>query len=333
MTWIKENLLVDNILEICCMSTGTQTVKKDWGEDRVRILAASAKAAQRGAGRQPRASRVTKAKKGVGTASLLPVVAGQSRKRTTSPMEQRKAASSRRNSTESSGYNSNHSFMTDYPAPESYSTRFEGPSMAQRRFPDPPINSELQMHTANPTLNIRQQITPDGILNVPEAQTPLQTRHPETHMRLTFTTPSKAPHQPLSLQKHQPIIIRDPTPEDDGKSLFVEQDYSGYNRGTSAPRPNTELDAAVTMTMFHRQEMHTLHGTPVRRFGHPDARRDVQQVRPDNHGYQRYIGDTSSGFRLADSVPRVDTVRRSQKQGRLGQLEKCDEDDKNNENE
>ncbi|TGO79299.1 hypothetical protein BELL_0037g00130 [Botrytis elliptica] len=315
-----------------------QTVKKDWGEDRARILAASAKAAQRGAGRQPRASRVTKAKKGVGTASLLPVVTGQSRKRTTSPMEQRKAASSRRNSTESSGYNSNHSFTTDYPAPESYSTRFEGSSMAQRRFPDPPINSGSstnrhfhpyrapnayrQSHTKYPATN-----HPQWYPERPEAQTPLQTRDPETHMRLTFTTPSKAPHQPLNLQKRQPIIIRDPTPEDDGNSLFVEQDYSGYNRGTSAPRPNTELDAAVTMTMFHRQEMHTLHGTPVRRFGHPDARRDVQQVRPDNHGYQRYIGDTSSGFRLADSVPRADMVRRSQKQGRLGQLEKCNEDE------
>ncbi|TGO57937.1 hypothetical protein BCON_0060g00110 [Botryotinia convoluta] len=321
-----------------------QTVKKDWGEDRVRILAASAKAARGGASRQPRASRVKKAKQRVGTTSPLLVVAGQSRKRTISPTEQRKEVVSHQNTMESSGHTSNHSFMTDYPAPESYSTRFEGLNMAQRRYSAPQTNSASsanrhfhpyrapdtyrQAHTERPAAHHPQRHS-----RRPEAQTPLQTRDPEARMRPTSTTASKAPHQPLSLQQRQPIIIRDPTPEDDENSLFVEQDYSEYNRRISVPRPNTELDAAVTMTMFHRQEMHTLHGTPTRRFGHPDGRRTFQEVRSDAHGYQRYIGDTSPEFRLAVSVPRPDTVRRCQKQGRLDQLEKSDEDDENDGNE
>ncbi|TGO22453.1 hypothetical protein BPAE_0168g00240 [Botrytis paeoniae] len=315
-----------------------QTVKKDWGEDRVRILAASVKAARHGAGRQPRSNRVKKAKQRVDTTSTVPVAAKQSNQHTISPTEQRKEVVSRRKSTESSGYTSNHSFMTDYPAPESHSTRFKGSSMAQRRFPDPPINSGSstnrhfhpyrapdayrQSHNKDPA-TYHPQRYPER----PEAQTPLQTRVPEARMRPISTTALKAPHQPLSLQQRQPIMIRDPTPEDDENSLFVEQDYSEYNRRTSVPRPNTELDAAVTMTMFYRQEMHTLHATPTRRFGHPDGRRDFQQVRPDAQGSQRYNGDTAPGFRFASTVPRPDTVRRSQKQGRLGQLEKCDEDD------
>ncbi|KAF5877148.1 uncharacterized protein Bfra_001511 [Botrytis fragariae] len=311
-----------------------QTVKKDWGEDRARILAASAKAARHGAGRQPRASRVKKTKQRVGATSPLLVVAEQSSQRTIGPTEQQKEVVSRRNSSESSCYTSNHSFMKGYPAPTSRSARFEGPSMGQRRLPDPPINSGSsanhhfhpyrapdtyrQAHTERPAAHHPQRHS-----RRPEAQTPLQTRDPETLMRPTSTTPSKA------LQRRQPIMIRDPTPEDDENSLFVEQDYSGYNRRTSVPRPNTELDAAVTMTMFHRQEMHTLHGTPTRRFGHPDSRRSFQHVGSDAHSYQRYTGDNAPGFRLAASVPRADTVRRSQKQGRLGQLEKSDEHDTN----
>ncbi|KAF7943623.1 uncharacterized protein EAE97_005694 [Botrytis byssoidea] len=320
-----------------------QTVKKDWGEDRVRILAASAKAARHGADRQPRSNRVKKAKKRVDTMSPLPVAAKQSNQRTISPKEQRKEVVSRRNSTESSDSTSNHSLMTCYPAPESYSTLIEGSSMAHRRFPDPPINSGSstnrhfhpyrapdayrQSHTRDPATYHHQRY-PEH----PEAQTPLQTRDPEIHMRITSTTPSKAPHQPLNLQQRLPIMIRDPTPDGDENSLFVEQDYSEYNRRTSVPRPNTELDAAVTMTMFHRQEMHTLHGTPARRFDHLDGRRTFQQVRPDAHAYQRYIGDTTPEVRLAASIPRADTVRRSQKQGRSGQLEKSNEDDENDGN-
>ncbi|TGO14499.1 hypothetical protein BTUL_0052g00370 [Botrytis tulipae] len=244
--------------------------------------------------------------------------------------------------TESSDYTSNHSLMTCYPAPESYSTRFEGSSMSQRRFHDPPINSgsltNRHFHPYRAPDAYRQSHTKDLATYYhqryperPEAQTPLQTRDPEIQMRLTSTTPSKAPHQPLNLQQRLPIMIRDPTPDDDENSLFVEQDYSEYNRRTSVPRPNTELDAAVTMTMFHRQEMHTLHGAPARRFGHLDGRRTFQQVRPDAHTYQRYIGDTTPGFRLAASAPRADTVRRSQKQGRSGQLGKSDENE-NDEN-
>ncbi|KAF7900098.1 hypothetical protein EAF00_004434 [Botryotinia globosa] len=320
-----------------------QTVKKDWGEDRVRILAASAKAARHGAGRQPRSSRVKKAKKRVDTMSPLPVAAKQSNQRTISPTEQRKEVVPRRDSTESSDYTSNHSLMTCYPAPESYSTRFEGSSRSQRRFSDPPITSVSsknrhfhpyrapdayrQSHTKDPATYYHQRY-PER----PEAQTTHQTRDPEIHMRQTSTTPSKAPHQPLNLQHRLPIMIRDPTPDDDENSLFVAQDYSEYNRRTSVPRPNTELDAAVTMTMFHRQEMHTLHGTPARRFGHLDGRRTFQQVRHDAHTYQRYIGDTTPEFRLAASASRADTVRRSQKQDRSGQLEKSDENDENDGN-
>lgn len=320
-----------------------QTVKKDWGDGRAKILAASAKAAGHVAGPKPKSFRVKKAKKRANTILPLPVVAAQSNQRTISPTEQQEEVFPHRNSTESSGYTSNHSFMTDYPAPEKYSTRFELSSMAQRRFPYPPIKSSSstnrhfhpyrapdtyrQSHPKDPETYHHQRY-PER----PEAQTPLQTRDPETHMRLTSTNPSKAPHQPPSLQQRQPIMIRDPTPDDDENSLFVEQDYSGYNRRTSVPRPNTELDAAVTMTMFHRQEMHTLHGPPARGFGHPDGRRTFQQVRPDAHAYQRYIEDTTPGFHHTASVPRADTVRRSQKQGQSGQLEQCGENDENNGN-
>ncbi|TGO55897.1 hypothetical protein BOTNAR_0235g00090 [Botryotinia narcissicola] len=245
--------------------------------------------------------------------------------------------------TESPDYTSNHSLMTCYPAPESYSTRFEGSSMAQRPFPDPPMNPGLStdrhFHPYRAPDAYRQSRTRDPAIyhhqrypERPEAQTPLQTRDPETHMRITSTTPSKSPHQPLNLQQRLPIMIRDPTPDDDENSLFVEQNYSEYNRRTSIPRPNTELDAAVTMTMFHRQEMHTLHGTPARKFGQIDGRRTIQQVHPDDHAYQRYIGDNNPGFRLAASTSRADTGRRSQKQDRSGQLEKSDENDENDEN-
>ncbi|TGO86945.1 hypothetical protein BPOR_0264g00030 [Botrytis porri] len=317
-----------------------QTVKKDWGEDRVRILAASAKAARQGTGRQPRASRVKKAKKRGETFSPLSVVAEQSRQHTISPQEQRKEVISRKNTMESTGYTPNHSFMADYPAPKNRSARFEDSSMAQRRYPSPRTSSasstNRHFHPYRYPDTYRQSRTEDSARHHPqrhsvrpESRTPLQTRDSETRMRSTSTTASKAPHQPHSLQQRQPIMIRDPSPEDDENSLFVEQDYSEYIRRTSIPRPNTELDAAVTMTMFHRQEMHILHGTPARGFGHPDDRRSLQQFRPDAHGYQRYFENTASGYRLASTVSRLDTVSRSQKKGRLDQLENSDEGNKN----
>ncbi|KAF7955573.1 hypothetical protein EAE96_004499 [Botrytis aclada] len=319
-----------------------QTVKKDWGEDRAKLLAASAKAARRGAGRQPRTSGVKKAKKRVDTMSPLPVVE-RSSQRTLSPRKQREEIISRRNITESSGYTSNHAFMTNYPASDIHSVLFEGSSMTQRQYPGPSINSNSltnrhfhpyrasdAYHRA-PTENRETHHTKRHSLH-PETQTqtPLLTQDSEARRKPPPTTAPKAPRQPLSLQQRNLIMIRDPAPEDDENSLFVgEQDYSEYNRRTSFPRPNTELDAAVTMTMFHRQEMHNLHGAPTTRFGRPDARRGFQEVWSDAHGYQRYMGDTAPGFRLAASVLSNDTVRRCEKRSRLDQLEKNDEDDTN----
>ncbi|TEY71429.1 hypothetical protein BOTCAL_0093g00230 [Botryotinia calthae] len=314
------------------------TVKKDWGEDRVRILAASAKAARRGAGRQPRSSRVKKANQRVDTTSPVPVAAEQSRQRPMSPAEQRKEVISRQNTAKSSGYTSNHSFMTNHAAPERRSAQFESLSMAQRRYPSPPTRSSSsknghfhpykapdahrQAHSEHAAIHHRPRH-----LRRPEFQIPLLTLDSEAHMRSTSTTAPRFSHQPLSLQQRQPLMIRDPTPEDDENSLFVAQDYSEYNRRISVPRPNTELDAAVTMTMFHRQGMHNLRGTPPGRFGHLAGSRTFQHVYPDAHSYQRYIENTTPVFRLESTVPRLDIVRRSQKQGRLGQLEKSDEDD------
>ncbi|CCD55593.1 hypothetical protein ACHAPC_001467 [Botrytis cinerea] len=319
-----------------------QTVKKDWGEDRVRILAASAKAARRGAGRQPRSSRVKKANPRVDTTSPLPIAAEQSRKRTTSPVEQRKEVIARQNTTESSGYTSNHSFMTDHAAPGRRSAHFESLSIAQSRYSSLPTrsgsskNGHFHPYKAPDTY---RHARPEHAttrhssrhLRRPESQLPLLTIDSEAHTRSTPPTAPRVCHQPLSLQPRQPLMIRDPTPEDDENSLFVAQDYPEYNRKISVPRPNTELDAAVTMTMFRRQGMHDLRGTPPGRFGHSAGSRTFQHAHPDAHSYQRYIENTTPAFRLGSIVPRLEAVRRSQKQNRLGQLEKSAEDNENDE--
>lgn len=321
-----------------------QTVKKDWGEDRVRILAESAKAARRGAGRQPRSSRVKKANPRVDTTSPLPIAAEKSRKRTISPVEQRKEVIARQNTTESSGYTSNYSFMTNHAAPERHSAHFESLSMAQRRYSTPLTRSGSSKNGhfhPYKTPNAYRHAHPEHVTTRhsprhprrPESQLPLLTLDSEAHTRSTSTTAPRVCHQPLSLQQRQPLMIRDPTPEDDEDSLFVGQNHSEHNRRISVPRPNTELDAAVTMTMFRRQGMHNLRGTPPSTSGHSAVSRTIQHAHPDAHSYQRYIENTTPVFRLGSIVPRLDAVRRSQKQNRLGQLEKSDEDNENGENE
>ncbi|KAJ8069490.1 hypothetical protein OCU04_003143 [Sclerotinia nivalis] len=300
-----------------------QTVRKHWGEIRAKNARASAKAGGRGAGRQPRATRSKKAKQRANNTPPPSLVPEKSNRRSIFPTEPRNEAVSPQNNTESPCYAPNNPQMGEVSAFGSSFRPFQGPNMAQGRYPGPAVASR---HSTN------RRFHPYGAPNRPYlthaegaalyhqqhlAGRPERQRSHFSREQEARRNPAAAAafHQALARQERQAIVIREPTPEDDGHSLFVQQSQPEFNRRLPTPRPNTELDAVHTMAMFRSQEMNTLHGTPLNGHQNPAAHRPLYQTHPYAYESQRH--GTFPGPHLAPIISRHNTPRQGQIQGQL----------------
>ncbi|KAF7862530.1 hypothetical protein EAF04_007403 [Stromatinia cepivora] len=309
-----------------------QTVRKVWGDIRARNARASARAGGRGAARQPRTTRSKKAKQRANNTPPPSLVPQESNRRPVLPTEPRNEAVSPQNNTESPRYPPNNPPMGEVSASGSSFRPFQGPNMAQRRYPGSAVasvpstnrrfhpygvpNRPYLTHAEGAALYHQQHLS-----GRPERQSFRFSREQEARRNPAAAT---AFHQSLARQERQAIVIREPTPEDDGHSLFIQQSQSDFNRRLPTPRPNTELDAARTMAMFRSQEMNTLHGIPLNRRQNSAARRSLYQVRPYEYESQRH--GTFPGPHLAPIISRHNTPRQGQSQDQLDQLEENNEE-------
>ncbi|ESZ95170.1 hypothetical protein SBOR_4434 [Sclerotinia borealis F-4128] len=311
-----------------------QTVKKDWGEVRLKIAIASARGHSGSTGREPR-SRARKANKRRSRATPPPSLPPQmSNRRSNFPTGPQNNAISGPYSTELPRYTSNHPQMGDYSVPESSFTGFQSPNTAPGRYfgpsmtSGPPSSGLYNPYGASdtPYLTHAEGAALYHQESLPEDPEQRQIRHfpCERQLRRDSIAPA-AFNQALNRPQRQHIIIREPTPEDDGSSLFVQQSEHESRRRGPAPRPRMELDAAHTMTMFREQEMHSLHGTPVARHqGSTEARRGLMYQYPYEH--QSYA---FQGPRLAPIITPHNKPRLRQNQGR--NWVQLDEDEDNEE--
>lgn len=289
-----------------------QTVKKNgWTENRHQMLADSARAARRGAGQQSR-SRSKKVKQRANHTSSSALVTGESNRPSIDPTQSPNEAVSPQINMNSQRNASDRPQMGRVSASGSASTQTPAANMAMapRNHPGRPINYGVTPNNryrpyfpsrrpnptaAETTAMYRRYHHPSQ----PERQRSRSAREYEAHGNPVAAT---ALRQSLQGRERQLMVIRDPTPEDDGHSLFIQQAQPRFNGGPLTPRATPmemsargisrgtmELDAAHTMAMFRTQEMNTLHGTPAPPQRHAAVdRRPLYQARPYENDHQRY---------------------------------------------
>ncbi|EDN95751.1 predicted protein [Sclerotinia sclerotiorum 1980 UF-70] len=198
----------------------------------------------------------------------------------------------------------------------------EGPDMAQRRYTDPSVASSQSSNRRFHTYR-----APDRpYLTHAEGAELYHQQHRSgcpgrERFRFSHEQESRsiaAFHQVLAGQERQTIVIREPTPENDEQSLFIQQSPPEFNRRLPIPRPNTELDAAHTMTMFRSQEMTTLRGTTLTSRQDHTTTHSLYQAHPYEYESQRH--GAFPGSCLAPIISRQNTPRQGEIQSQLDQL-------------
>ncbi|CAD6443763.1 d5010805-00e1-419b-af2f-d1ff3e2afb0b-CDS [Sclerotinia trifoliorum] len=300
-----------------------QTVRKVWGEIRAKNARASAKAGGRGADRQPRTTRSKKPKQRANNMPPPSVVPREPERLLILPTRPRNEAIPSQGDTESPRHAQDNPQMGQVFAFESSFREFEGQNLAQRHYIGPSVASAQSSNH-----RFHRHRAPDRpYLTHAEGAESYHRLHLTgclAGQRFCFSHEQEACsiaafHQVLAGQERQTIIIREPTPEDDGQSLFIQQSQPEFNCRLPIPRPNTELDAAHTMTMFRSQEMTTLRGTPSTSRQNHETRSSLCQVHPHEYESQRH--GTFPGPSLAPIISRQNTPRQGEIQGQVNQLE------------
>ncbi|KAI9648919.1 hypothetical protein NHQ30_001485 [Ciborinia camelliae] len=297
-----------------------------------------------GTGGKARGSRAKKAKQRARKIPDAQVAPRELNHRSAGPMGSRDDSTFETHSTELPPYTTNGHQMGNSSAPEGSSMDFQGQNIAPERYigpsiaagppssayynyygappppyvPTPPpyaptlppyapttarpyalLDLPYPTHAEHATLHHRQPL-PGG----PERQTHRFRR--EDQFQRDSAAPAPFSHA-FNRPQHRAIVLRVPSPEDDGSSMFVPQYEPQMERRIQTPRYMMELDAARTMA-----DMHTQHATPSSRHA---------LSAEDHLGFSRKSPnkDQSNGFR---EPPQRRSQNWGQNQGQLNEDER-----------